>query len=204
MAEKGFVSYHSYLKTMEPLSDAECGRLYRACLTYSMTGTELELRGNERILWPTMKEQIDRDAAKYAKKCEVLRENAKSKSIRSGSKSNRNASKSSINANANENINIPPKSPQGEPAKRFKAPTVGEVQEYCKEQGYGIDAGSFVDFYASKGWKVGKECMKDWKAAVRTWVRRRAENTTPSQNPQKNIKVFRAADYLGDRVGEFL
>jgi hypothetical protein len=48
---------------------------------------------------------------------------------------------------------------------------VDEVAAYCEERGNGIDAQSFVDFYASKGWVVGKSPMKDWKAAVRTWER---------------------------------
>ena len=57
----------------------------------------------------------------------------------------------------------------------FIPPKVDEVKEYCRSRGNGIDAGSFVDFYASKGWMVGKNKMKDWKAAVRTWERSRAK-----------------------------
>lgn len=55
---------------------------------------------------------------------------------------------------------------------RFQKPTVEEVKEYCMERGNGIDAQQFVDFYESKGWKIGKDNMRDWKAAVRTWERR--------------------------------
>lgn len=53
--------------------------------------------------------------------------------------------------------------------KRFVPPTVGEVIAYCVERGNDIDAQQFIDFYASKGWMVGKNKMTDWKAAVRTW-----------------------------------
>ena len=53
----------------------------------------------------------------------------------------------------------------------FVPPTVEEVIAYCKERGKPIDAEAFVDFYASKGWKVGSQPMKDWKAAVRNWRR---------------------------------
>lgn len=55
---------------------------------------------------------------------------------------------------------------------RFTAPTVEEVQAYCIERGNSVDPNQFVDFYTSKGWKVGKNPMKDWKAAVRTWEQR--------------------------------
>ena len=59
--------------------------------------------------------------------------------------------------------------------KRFTPPTVSEVSDYCKERGSNIDPEQFVDFYASKGWMVGKTPMKDWKAAVRTWENRRKQ-----------------------------
>lgn len=55
------------------------------------------------------------------------------------------------------------------PQKRFTAPTLEEVKAYCVERGNNVDAERFVDYYASKGWLVGKTPMKDWKAAVRTW-----------------------------------
>ena len=54
---------------------------------------------------------------------------------------------------------------------RFTPPTPEDVRAYCREKGYAVDAGRFCDFYASKGWKVGNQPMKDWQAAVRTWAR---------------------------------
>ena len=54
-------------------------------------------------------------------------------------------------------------------AKRFKPPAVGEVAAYCRERKNGIDPETFVEFYASKGWLIGKSPMKDWRASVRTW-----------------------------------
>ena len=55
----------------------------------------------------------------------------------------------------------------------FKKPTLEEVKQYCLERNNGIDAETFIDFYESKGWLVGKTKMKDWKACVRTWERNR-------------------------------
>lgn len=52
---------------------------------------------------------------------------------------------------------------------RFVPPTVEQVNDYCSERKNNINPKSFVDFYQSKGWKVGKNPMKDWQAAVRTW-----------------------------------
>ncbi len=54
-------------------------------------------------------------------------------------------------------------------AERFRPPAPEEVEAYCDERGNGIDARHFVDYYSSNGWKVGRNPMKDWKAAVRSW-----------------------------------
>lgn len=56
-------------------------------------------------------------------------------------------------------------------APRFTPPTLQDVEDYAFEKGLDIDAERFVDFYASKGWKVGSSPMKDWRAAARNWAR---------------------------------
>ena len=85
--------------------------------------------------------------------------------------------------------------------KRFTPPSVEEVQAYCSERGNNVDAQSFVDFYQSKGWVVGKEKMKDWKAAVRTWERReRKDNAgrTTENNRQNKIYTDEWCDHIYD------
>lgn len=57
-------------------------------------------------------------------------------------------------------------------AKRFVPPTIDEVRAYCSERHNTVNADAFIAFYESNGWKVGKNSMKDWKAAVRTWEQR--------------------------------
>jgi len=52
-------------------------------------------------------------------------------------------------------------------------PTLEEVTAYCKERSNNVDPQTFIDFYESKGWMVGKNKMKDWKACVRTWEKNR-------------------------------
>lgn len=54
---------------------------------------------------------------------------------------------------------------------RFIPPKIEEVQAYCKERNNNVDAERFIDYYTSNGWMVGKNKMKDWKSAVRTWER---------------------------------
>ena len=66
--------------------------------------------------------------------------------------------------------------------KRFTPPTVEEVSSYCLERKNGIDAQSFIDYYAARNWYLGKTKMTDWKAAVRTW-----ENRRKADKPQQGF-----------------
>ena len=62
--------------------------------------------------------------------------------------------------------------------RKFVKPTVEEIRAYCRERNNLIDAAHFYDHYESNGWKIGKNGMKDWKAAVRTWERNGYSNGT--------------------------
>lgn len=75
------------------------------------------------------------------------------------------------------------------PPKRFTPPTTEEVKAYCEERGNNVDPERFIDFYASKGWKVGNQGMKDWKAAVRTWEKR---DTQSKDTTARAIEAFLA------------
>lgn len=77
MPREYFCAYHSYLKSIETLSDAEIGRLFTACLAYSETGISPKLSGNERHVYPTIKAQIDRDRDKYTSFIKKQSENGK-------------------------------------------------------------------------------------------------------------------------------
>ena len=73
-------------------------------------------------------------------------------------------------------------------AKRFIPPSLEEVQAYCRERNNNVDPEQFINFYEAKGWMVGKNKMKDWKAAVRTWEKR--ENSTSQQAKAKPTNKF--------------
>lgn len=67
-----------------------------------------------------------------------------------------------------------------EKEKKFKKPTLEEVKKYCRERNNNVDPERFINFYESKGWMVGKNKMKDWKACVRTWEQdKKAKETLP-------------------------
>lgn len=73
----------------------------------------------------------------------------------------------------------------------FTPPTIEEVKEYCKERKNNVDAERFIDFYTMKGWFVGKNKMKDWKAAVRTWEGKPTTNALQTKKEKENLDVNR-------------
>jgi len=76
---------------------------------------------------------------------------------------------------------------------RFKPPTVEDVSEYCQQRKNRVDPQTWIDFYQSKGWMVGSNKMKDWKAAVRTWERR------PSNGNGKQSSGFNSGRHSGHK-----
>ena len=65
--------------------------------------------------------------------------------------------------------------------KDFVKPNVEDVRKYCVERQNSVDAEKFVDFYEAKGWMIGKNKMKDWKACVRTWERKQKNERDENQ-----------------------
>ena len=80
--------------------------------------------------------------------------------------------------------------------KRFEKPTLSQITQYCLERNNNVNAEHFFDYYESNGWKVGKNSMKDWKAAVRTWERSEYRNVKVSKKQQ-------AIDVVNDLMQEF-
>ena len=186
MAIEYFCCYHSYLEAMEQLNDAERGRLFTACLTYSKTGEAPELRGNERFVFPAFRSQIDRDNANYEEKCRKQSDNARKRwdaTACNGMPTDAKHAKTKEKEKEKEKTKEKEKEKESKekvasgdaPSSRFVPPTVEEVVAYCLARQIGIDPQSFVYFYASKNWMVGKTKMSDWKASVRTWEQRRKQ-----------------------------
>ena len=84
--------------------------------------------------------------------------------------------------------------------KVFKKPTPKQVEEYAESIDYNIDGESFVDFYESKGWKIGKNAMKDWKAAVRTWKKRDNDDGNTATKPKRKDPVIEFNRVLNELI----
>ena len=81
----------------------------------------------------------------------------------------------------------------------FTQPSVGEVEDYCRERNNGINGQEFVDFYESKGWMIGKNKMKDWKAAVRTWERNRKSRPVVQKADARDVHGYEQRDYSSEQ-----
>lgn len=192
--------FTDFVKVMEPLGDAERGRLFTAMLEYAERGTEPNFRGNERFIWPAAKLNIDRCAEEYEKMTSKNRENGK-KGGRPSKKQNpvgfnENPKNPAVfletqksqdkDKDKDKDKEIYKKEIDKEKIKtlpRFTAPTLAEVKAYCAERNNSVDADRWLDYYTSNGWMVGKNKMRDWKAAVRTW-----EKNGYSNKPEKPKK----------------
>lgn len=75
-------------------------------------------------------------------------------------------------------------------SKKFVKPTLEEVRAYCRERNNNVDPESFIAYYESNGWKVGRNSMKNWKAAVRTWERNGYGNSQPKKEDEQNPYAF--------------
>ena len=79
----------------------------------------------------------------------------------------------------------------------FKKPSLVEVKNYCILRKNNIEAEAFIDFYESKGWQIGKEIMKSWKACVRTWESREKKNPkTMSKIDMQLNEYLKGKEYL--------
>ena len=104
---------------------------------------------------------------------------------------------------------------RGPPQSRFVPPTLADVAAYCRSRGNAVDPQRWLDHYSSNGWKVGRNPMKDWQAAVRTWEKNndgqsaglfgKASRSTADANNDAGAEYLRRkeAELAGSEAGEF-
>ena len=184
---KLWLSYEDYFREYD---DASIGAIVRAMLAYRKNGEQPQFEGPERFIWPAIQRDIDESIKAQEAAANACRENGKK-----GGRPPKASGFSETKENQkNQSGFSETKKSQGQGqgqgqgdiarAKRFTPPTLAEVQSYVAERHSPVDPQGFIDFYASKGWMVGKTPMKDWKAACRNaekWERwgNRAPQTRP-------------------------
>ena len=161
MARKFLCVYYDQEEAWTQLGDGEAGRLLKALIAYAKRGEEPALTGAERSAWAFLKVQVDANNDSYDAKVSKCREAGKASAAKRQQVSTDVNERQQTSTNKNNN-DIGSKG-------RFAPPTLEEVRTYCQERMNTVDPERFFDYYTSNGWKVGKNPMKDWKAAVRSW-----------------------------------
>lgn len=191
---KSFIFFRSYADALFELPDERYVRVSKALLRFALDGEEPDLKGEEKAIFLLMKPVILDGIKKY----ENGRKGGRPKSI---SEDNQEESKPEPTETKPKSIALHDKdmeldnaidkdldnnsaaSPQK--GKKFKPPTLMEVETYCVERGLPIDAERFIDYYSSNGWRVGNSPMKDWQAAARNWARRNIAASSDRANPDR-------------------
>ena len=208
--KKSFVLYCDYRKHFSLLSPEDQGRLIMAIFEYVETGVEPQLEAMPLMAFSFIRAQLDRDFASYAETCKRRAEAGRksgearrAKAEAAEQEGTKRTDNDTVTVNENENVNetvIYNRGNSDESPKkktsRFIPPTVEDVRAYCIERGNSISPEAFVDFYASKGWMVGKNKMKDWKAAIRTWEKGESRKQQPMKPSAPKAYNNPALDYV--------
>lgn len=164
------VFYRSFWEAIKKHPDPDKLESLTAIIEYGLNDAEPEMDGVAAAMFLMAKPQIDANNKRYQNGTKGGRPITKSEP-----NNNQSITKPEPKEKENVKVNVNDKKKDTnvskEKAPRFLPPTQKEVQAYCQEKGYVVDAERFIDFYESKGWFVGKNKMKDWKAAVRNWAR---------------------------------
>lgn len=208
--KRRFYMYSAWERPMSKLTDEQLGKFLRIYYQMQLTGdTDVDSEDPMvDMMLEVVREQVTFDVRSYERKCEANKENGEkggrpakpeepNKTQQNPTKPNSRDSDSDteIDSEIEPEIGIDSERLRsGESKKRFRPPTVEEVEAYCFERNNKVDAERFVDFYASNGWRVGKNPMKDWKAAVRTWEKREDNSpmTAAQRADQERHEVLRA------------
>ena len=171
--------YRSFYDALKNIPSDERLKVYDAIMEYGMYDRNPDLDGVALAIFLLAKPQIDANNKRYENGC-------KAKKKRTVSETEANTKQDSSECEAKEKEKVKEKVKVKDNNKIFKPPSVDDVRAYCTERGNNVDPQSFVDFYESKGWMIGKNKMKDWKAAVRTWER--SETKTRQEGTAKLTK----------------
>ena len=197
-----FVFYRSFADAIAGLPPEEYKKVMQAIIGYALDGIEY-------TVFCLVKPQIDANNKRYENGKKggrpITKQEPSNNQDVTKKKPNNNQDVTNPQPNVYVNVNdndIKKKDTNvsKEKASRFKPPTVTEVENYCREKEYRIDCERFVDFYRSKDWMVGKNKMKDWRAAVRNWARGNRLELTAKPAQGTKFNNFTGRDYNMDAL----
>lgn len=196
--------YFDFEVKAKEYDDAEKGRLLLAMLRYAKDGTEETLTGNERFVFPVFKAQIDEDIRVYETKVSNGSNGGRPPvNNRKPNETENNRTEPEETETAKKEERRKKKEDKRDSIGRFIPPTIEQVIEYCRERNNVVNPVKWFNYYTANGWKVGKNPMKDWKAAVRTWEEGGSNNGQHgSSSGGSDGKIRSAYSFLDEQSGE--
>ena len=195
------VLYTSYSDKFKKLSDEQIGKLARLIFAYQLGKDIPEITDPAiEIAFEVIKNDLDMNNKKYDETSEKRREAIRKRYSQDKTvQMNANEYKSiqmntsvTVSDSVSDSVSVSDsdfsrliKDNNKTKRSRFIPPTHEEVLDFCIANNLDIDEEAFLDYYSSKGWKVGSQPMKDWKAAARNWARREKEYK-PKQTTNKS------------------
>ena len=174
MIRDSFVFYRSFFVAISQLPKKYQLDTYQALARYALDSDEISLNGISAAVLELCKPQIDANNRRFENGKKGGRPNQTETKAEPKPNQTETKAEPNVNVNVNDNVNDNVNANENKRACRFAPPTLDDVKAYCFERGNNVDPQRFIDYYQSNGWKVGKNPMKDWKAAVRTWEQRDA------------------------------
>ena len=199
MTRDSMVFYRSFFEAVEDLPPEDFKQAVTAIMRYALDGTADDVKGVAKSILIMARPQIDKNNKRYENGTRGGRKPNDNQTI---TKTEPKCISSKPNVNANDNVNdIKENTLKSVKEKRFAPPTPENVREYCREKGLSVDADRFFDFYESKNWYVGKNKMKDWKAAV-NWARSQRQESTAkgTEKPRNRFDNFQQREYDYDAL----
>lgn len=192
------VFYRSFYEAIKDLPPEDFKKSVKAIMEYGLNEIEPDTNGIEKTIFLLTKPQIDANNKRYQNGTKGGRP------VTEG-KPNHNQTITKTEPKVKEKVKEKDKEKENNRVVRFAPPTLENVSGYCQEKGYDVDAERFIDFYESKGWMVGKNKMKDWKAAVRNWARQEKQEGNGKESNQTRTKTtgfsnFEQRDYDFDEL----
>ena len=160
--KKSFLLYCDIIHTIEQLTDEQAGHLFKHILQYVNDKDPQTDNVITKIAFEPIKQTLKRDLKKYE---DIRKRNSENARKRWDATAYDRIPNNTKNADIVREIEIDIVKDK----KIFTKPTLDELREYMDSIGMNDVSSKFFDFYESKGWMIGKNKMKDWKSAVRTW-----------------------------------
>lgn len=174
MNRNQFTFYRSYYEALKVLPKKEQAAVVMAICAYALDEEEPKLEGTSHAIFMLVRPTLDAGRRKAAGGSKGTPKKDTGKIPERYRKDTAKEKEGEIEKEReieNECLSPLPPSSGGGKDPHFKKPTLEEVSAYCRERRNTVDPKRWYDHYSSNGWRVGKNPMKDWKAAVRTWER---------------------------------